>query len=50
MKTLEQQIREAQLAYQRSFAKHPRSAWTTELWHRLRDLMTRELRKESRAA
>ena len=50
MKTIEQQLKEAQEAYDLSFARHPRAAITTLLWYRLRDLKLRLLKKEQRAA
>ena len=50
MKNLEQQLKEAQEAYELSFARHPLAAITVLLWYRLRDLKLRVLKKEQRAA
>jgi hypothetical protein len=49
MKTIEQQLKEADEACQYSFARHPKAAITTVLWYRLRDLKTRLLKKEMAA-
>lgn len=48
--TLESQIAVAQADYDASFARHPKSAWTTRLWYNLRELKMKKLKAECEAA
>ena len=48
--SLAEQIQSAKSAYERAKREHPRSALSTKLYFRLRDLVTKQLRKENRAA
>ena len=48
--TLQSQIQLAQDAYDKSFSRHPKAAFTIRMRDRLRDLTTKKLKVESKAA